>query len=129
MSFDNAYESITEVLSTGGAPATRFSRLEHRWSISVPAGSREELHVEGFRSSSTDGDDFAFDWSTNGGSTFTSIVMPSLPLADPDADLVVTLPGSVSGSVTIRVTDTNRTAGNQTLDTVTIDELFVRSLL
>ena len=62
---DDTLETITEVLSTGGSPATRFSRLEHRFSFTVPAGSRIELHVEGFRTASPDGDDFRFEWSTD----------------------------------------------------------------
>jgi len=122
--FDDAYESITEVLSTGGSPASRFSRLEHRWSFTVDAGTRHELHVGGLRSSSADGDDFQFEYSTNG-TTFTPVTL-TLPLADDDIDWVAALPGSSSGTVTIRVVDTDRTAGHQTLDTVSIDELWIR---
>jgi hypothetical protein len=126
-SSNNVYESITEVLSTGPQPS-RFSRLEHRWTFSVPPTVREELHVEGYRSSSSDGDDFVFEWSTNGGSSFTPALMPSLPLGDPNSDLVVPLPGSLSGTVIIRVIDTDRSAGHQALDTVTLDEIFVRRI-
>ncbi len=125
---NDAVETITEVLSTGGSPSTKFSRLEQRWSFTVAAGSAIELHVEGFRSSSTDGDDFRFEWSTNGGASFTPIPMASLPLADGDTDLVGSLPGTVSGSVLIRVVDTDRTAGHQTLDSVALDEVFIRSI-
>ena len=127
-SSNDAVEAITEVLSSGGSPSSRFSRLEHRWSFTVAAGSAIELHVEGFRSSSTDGDDFHFESSTNGGTTFTPVTMASLPLADGDTDLVGNLPGTVSGTVVIRVVDTDRTAGHQTLDSVAIDEVFLRSI-
>jgi len=125
---NDAVETITEVLSTGGSPSTKFSRLEHRWSFTVAAGSTIELHVEGFRGASTDGDDFRFEWSTNGGTTFTPVTMASLPPADGDTDLVGILSGAVSGSVLIRVVDTDRTAGHQTLDSVALDELFMRSI-
>jgi hypothetical protein len=47
---------------------------------------------------------------------------------DGDIDLVASLPGSVSGSVLIRVVDTDRAAGHQTLDSVSIDEVFLRSI-
>jgi len=125
---NDTLETITEVLSTGGSPSTKFSRLEHRWSFTLAAGSTIELHVEGFRSSSTDGDDFRFEWSTNGGTTFTPVTMASLPFADGDIDLVGNLPGTVSGSVLIRVVDTDRTAGHQALDSVALDEVFLRSI-
>ena len=37
-----------------------------------------------------------------------------------------TLPSSISGTVWVRVVDTDRTPGNRTLDTVFIDHLFIR---
>jgi len=49
-------------------------------------------------------------------------------LADDDSDLLASLPASTVGSVTFRVVDTDRTPGNQDLDTVSIDELLVRSV-
>ena len=88
-------------------------------------GTVRELHVEGFRTSSTDGDDFRFEWSTNG-ATWTPVALTSLPLSDNGVDLIGTLPSGATGTVILRVVDTNRTAGTQALDTVTIDELFVR---
>mgnify|MGYP003693904377 CR=1 FL=1 len=80
----------------------------------------KQLHVEGFKSSSTDGDDFRFEYSTDG-TNFAPVTL-TLPVADDGTDRIATLPGSLSGTVTIRVVDTDRTAGHQTLDTVTIDE-------
>jgi hypothetical protein len=121
------YESITEVLSTGGSAASKFSRLEHRFTLSVGAGTVKQLHVEGFNSGSIDGDDFQFEYSTNSGTTFTPVAL-SLPSVDENTDRVASLPGSVSGTVLIRVVDTDRTAGHQTLDTVTIDELWIRAV-
>jgi hypothetical protein len=125
-SSNNAYEAITEVLSSGGSPSTRFSQLEQRWTISVGAGTVKQLHVEGFKNSSTDGDDFRFEYSTDG-TTFTPVTL-TLPLADDGIDRIATLPGSLTGAVTIRVVDTDRTAGHQALDTVTIDELWIRAV-
>ena len=92
------------------------------------SGTKKELHVEGFRSNSTDGDDFRFEYSTNGGSTFTAVSITSLPFSDNNIDLIGTLPGNLTGSVIIRVVDTDRTAGHQSLDTVTIDELWIRAV-
>jgi hypothetical protein len=124
---DDVYESITEE-QTGGSPSSRQSLLEHRWTFVLPAGSRVELHVEGFRTNSSDGDDFVFEYSDDGGSSWNPIGLGSLPFADDDTDRQGLLPSSLSGTVEIRVTDTDRTPGNSALDTVSIDELFIRSV-
>jgi hypothetical protein len=125
---DNTVEAITEEMSKGGNPSLRYTLLEHHWTVTVAAGSRIELHVEGFRTNSTDGDDFAFEYSTDGGAVWNPISMASLPFADNDTDLQGTLPASLSGSVLFRVVDTNRAAGTQFFDTVSVDALFVRSI-
>jgi len=96
--------------------------------MNVGAGTSKELHVEGFRSSSTDGDDFRFEISTNGGASFVAVTMSSLPFSDDSIDLVGTLASGTTGSVIVRVVDTDRTAGHQTFDTVTIDEIWIRAI-
>jgi hypothetical protein len=125
---DDGFASITEEESSG-SPSSRVSQLEHHWAVQLPgAGSRIELHLEGWRSASPDGDDFVFEYSTDGGSNWNAIGLPSLPLADDDIDLVATLPSSLSGSVILRVIDTDRTPGNRDLDSISIDQLFIRSV-
>ena len=125
-SSNGAVQAIVEERSSGGKPTDRYSVLEHRWSWIVPAGARQELHVEGFRSPSSDGDDFAFEISIDGGGTWTRVELPSLPTNDDDSDRFGALPFAVSGDVRIRVVDTNRAPGTQFLDRVSIDELFLR---
>ena len=122
---DDLVEAITEEESSGN-PNDRFSRLEHHWTIDVAAGTRVEFHVEGFRTSSADGDDFVFEYSTDGQS-WNSIPLTALVLADDDIDLIAPLPASLAGPVTFRVVDTDRTPGALALDTVSIDEVFVRA--
>jgi hypothetical protein len=122
---DDVAEVITEELS-GGNPNNRYSYLEHHWVVDVAAGTRVELHIEGYRTSSADGDAFAFEYATDG-ATWNPVALPDLPLADDDVDLAAALPGTLAGPVTIRVVDTNRDPGSQFLDSVSIDELFVRS--
>jgi hypothetical protein len=124
---DDTVESILEEES-GGNPSLRFSRLEHRWTVPVAPGTRIEFHVEGFRTDSPDGDTFRFEYSTNGGTEFAVILTGSLPFADDDIDLMASLPSYLSGNVIFRVVDTDRTPGNRDLDTVSVDELFVRSI-
>lgn len=118
---------VDETLSSGGSPSTRFSRLEHRFTIDVAPAPQIQLIVKGTRTSSTDGDDFRFEWSTDG-TTFTPVSMTSLPTVDDGTLRSGVLPPSLSGIVTLRVVDTDRTAGHQTFDTVRIDSLLVRSI-
>jgi agmatine/peptidylarginine deiminase len=120
-------EAITEEES-GGNPSNRYSYLEHRWTVSVAAGSVQELHVEGVRSASPDGDGFVFEYSEDGDSNWWPVSMTVLPTTDNDVDLVGSLPSSLSGSVMVRVVDTDRTPGRRNLDTVWVDELFVRTV-
>jgi hypothetical protein len=127
LSSNNVSESIQEVLSTGGTPASRFSFLEHRWTFNVAAGTHVELHVEGSRTNSTDGDTFRFGYSTNG-TNFFPLSTADLPLTDNDSEVQGALPATLSGTVTIRVIDSNRAAGTQSLDTVSIDEIWIRTV-
>ncbi len=124
-SSDDTREAIEEELSSG-SPDNRFSRLEHHWTLALSAGTRLELHVEGYRTAGADGDDFVFEYSTNGGTSWNPIPLASLPNDDNDSDAVADLPPTLAGELLFRVVDTDRTAGNQELDTVFVDEMFVR---
>ena len=126
-SSNDVREALTEELS-GGSPSTRFSRLEHRWTIQVAAGSTLEFHVEAHQTNSSDGDFFPFEYSTNG-TVWITIFQNFLGSADPNFDQTHFLPPSLAGqTVMIRVRDTDRTPGNVALDTVFVDEMFIRSL-
>lgn len=117
-------EAITEVES-GGRPADRSSLLEHVWSVPVTGGTDVTLFVDAATTSSGDGDSFAFDYSIDAGATYSSPVL-AVP-AGTGGVYSASLPGSLSGPVQIRVTDTDRTPGARGLDTLTVDHLYVRS--
>lgn len=118
-----ATERVTEV-EGGGKPATRTSHLEHVWTVPVTSGSAVTLNVDATASSSSDGDGFAFAYSTDGGATYT----PAFTIPSGAGDIwSASLPATTSGDVRVRVLDTNRGAGNRTLDTLTVDHLFVRT--
>ena len=95
----------------------------------VGPGSRKEFHVEALHLPGTDGDRIRFDYSTDGGTTWTRIrrLIPPAVGDDEDADHVAPLPPSLSGSVLFRVVDTVRTPGSQSIDVIALDEVFVRS--
>lgn len=120
LSSDNTYEAITEAVSGG------YPRLEHRWRFSVPAGSSRTLRVEGYRSPYTGYDEFIFEYSTNGGQTFTGVGLSISLTSDPDSDNAQNLPAAVTGNVIIRLVDTGHTVGETTSDTVWIDHLWIR---
>jgi hypothetical protein len=124
---DDVYELIEEVVSKGGPPSERFSLLEHRWELDVATGGRVELHVEALRSVSPDGDDFRLEYSIDGGGSWTPLSF-AIPTADEGRDRVIPLPSSLSGNVILRVIDTDRTAGAQSLDSVWFDQLWIRSV-
>ena len=125
---DGVQESILEEESQGGPARQRYAFLEHHWTVQVPVGARLELHVEGFRTEANIYDDFAFEYSTDGGASWTPIPTGSLPLSDDGSRIEGVLPGTLGGAILIRVVDTTRIQGLLQFNTVHIDELFVRSI-
>ncbi len=121
---DDGYQSITE-RESGGKPANRYSYLEHKWTINVTGGSTVTFYVEAYQSASSDGDNFVFAYSTND-SSYTNMVTVS-KTSDDDSYQSYSLPAATSGTVYIRVTDTDSSSGNRNLDTISIDNMFIRS--
>jgi hypothetical protein len=121
-SSDDSVQTITEE-QTDGEPSARVSRLEHRWTFQIPAAGRLELHVEGIRTDSPDGDDFSFEYLDGG---WVPVSLSGLPFDDDDTDRAAALPAGLTGSVVVRVVDTDRTGGNTDLDSVSVDEIFLR---
>ena len=122
---DDVYESITEVLSGTNPPSKRYSYLEHRWTFQVTGGDTVTFHLQAHHTPSSDGDDFLFQYSTNG-TDWTDMVTVT-KTADDDTYQTCALPDSLSGTVYVRVIDTDHTKRNQDLDTVFIDDMFIRS--
>ena len=119
---DGVYHSITERLS-GGASSTRYSYLEHKWTFSVPAGTSATFAIEAHHSVSTDGDDFVFAYSTDNVG-FTDLLTVT-KTADSAVVQTAALPAGISGTVYIRVRDTDRTPGHKTKDTVRVDDMYI----
>jgi hypothetical protein len=124
LSSDDAYESITEIQS-GGKPSNRHSLLEHKWTVNVTGGSSVTFFVEAYHTANSEGDDFIFAYSTDD-SSYTNMVTVT-KTADDDTAQSFALPGGTSGTVYIRVVDTDSTKGNSGLDTVYIDQMYIRS--
>jgi len=119
---DDVYEAVTERQS-GGKPTNRYSYLEHKWTISVTGGTSVTFYVEAHKTASTDGDDFVFAYSTDD-AVYTDMVTVS---STSDMVYSAALPNTLSGTVYVRVKDTDQASGNRSLDTIYIDEMYVES--
>ena len=118
---NNVYEVIREVLR----PGYTYSWCEHKWTYNVRAGSSIQFRVEAYRPSNPDSDNFQFAYSTNG-TTWTNTVSIT-KTSDNNTDQTYSLPAGTSGTVYVRVVDTNRSNNRGSLDYLYIDRLVIRS--
>ena len=122
---DFNYERITETES-GGRPANRYSFLEHKWTIDITGGSEPVFFFKGYRSSSSDADEFHLKYSLNNVS-----YLRMLTVGDISDDLsyeIFRLPLGTTGRVYIRVTDTDQTPGNRVADSIYLDHMGIASV-
>jgi len=117
----DATQTIRE-RESGGRKPNRHSYLEHVWLFNVQAGDAMSLVVTGSGSSSSDGDLMQISYRLPGGS-----YQPGITLGTSMMEQVVPLPATTSGEVRVRVTDSDRGAGNRAQDTVTIDQIYIRT--
>lgn len=115
-------ETITEVLSSGST-STRYSYLEHKWRFNITAGYGTVFYANAWQTTSTDGDNFQFAYSTDN-VNFT--VMFTVTGTSDAADLSFTLPSNLTGALYIRVIDTNRVKAKVTLDKILVDHMYIR---
>jgi hypothetical protein len=120
---DDTSQQLTEV-HTGGPPPTRISRLDHSWTFDVSRGEIMTFHLEARRTDNSEGDDFAFSYSTDGGTTFHPLVVVA---STTDTNHEVELPNTISGTVIVRVVDTDRSTGNGSTESLFVDRMFIRS--
>lgn len=111
---DGVNETITEELYTGH-PRKRSSFAEHQWNFNLPAGGAATFHLEAARSSNADGDDFLFEYSTDGVNWGALATVNSAT----EQTFSVSL-GTLSGAVTVRAKDTNLS-----WDMISLDHLYV----
>ncbi|MEJ8568077.1 DNRLRE domain-containing protein [Elongatibacter sediminis] len=118
---DGQVQSITE-RESGGKKSRRYSYLEHTWRFQVPSGSAITLWANAWSGGSAEGDEFVFSWSTDNNS-FTDLF--TISSTDPASLRSATL--GESGTIYVRVSDTDQTAGMRALDTVFVDQIYIRS--
>ena len=115
---DGSDEVIRE-RESGGRKNSRYSYMDHRWTLSAPAGAAV-LTVTGSADNSSDGDSFVMAYST--GSGFTDVCTLAVGSPAP-CSASFTIPSA--GAVTVRVTDTNQSPGSRALDSVAIDQIMM----
>ena len=121
-SSDNVREALAEIVYTGH-PRKRYSYLEHEWTFNVTGGTAVTFYLEAYRLSNTDGDDFLFEYSTDGATYLSLATVASAT----EQVYSVSMPASTSGTVYVRVTDTNRVWDALSIDTVYVDEMYFAS--
>jgi hypothetical protein len=117
---DNVYETLREVMN-----GTSYSWMEWKWTFNIRAGTAQQFRVEAYRPSNSDSDNFQFAYSTNG-SSYTNMVSIT-KTSDNNTDQTYSLPAGTTGTVYVRVRDTNRTSGRNSLDTLYIDRMCIRT--
>jgi PKD repeat protein len=118
-SSDNVYETVTEAASTNH-PRKVTSNAEHKWTFNVVGGgSNYMFYVEAYRDDNAEGDDFTFAYSTDD-ATYTDMRTVA---SSTEQVYSYALP-SLSGTVYVRVVDTDRAWDNTSLESVYIDEMY-----
>jgi hypothetical protein len=120
---DAAFQSIREVESSGKTINKRYSYLEHRWNFSLGSSQNVVVKTNAWSSGSSDGDQFKFEYSVNGGSSWSTLFTVSSTSSGNIQSFAI--PGAQSGSLIVRVIDTNRVAGKRELNTVYVDRLYL----
>jgi len=123
MNDDGSSQSITE-RESGGKPANRHTLLEHRWNFNVSAGATVTVYANAWSGGSGDGDTFNFEYSLNNGGSFSSLFNVS-STASGNMQFAA-IPGNPSGSIMIRVVDTDRARGHREKNTVNVDHLYIQ---
>jgi len=119
-------ETLSEQHSSGN-PKTRKSSLDHTWTVTgVQPGAIVELELVAAAPANGEFDDFAFSYSTDGGTTWAPIGV--LVNGTGEAAYKAALPANTSGTVRVRVQDTDRTTGAKTTDTVSVSLIKVTSI-
>ncbi len=111
---DNNFLILRETASPG------TSSLDYRWTMATPPGRRLKLSAEAYHTVNSEGDDFQFMVSTDGGVSFINAFLITKTTGDNTPQTYNFISGSGTSTI-VRVVDTNRTPGNNVLDRMYLD--------
>ncbi len=117
---DSVFETLIEV-SSGGKPSRRHDDLNHQWTFTSPGGVQTLSVVADVDDGGDLDDGILLQWSDDGSSWVT---LDTLTEADGTVDTSYLL-GSPSGTIWVRVIDTDSTPGNQGKDSIAVDLLRI----
>ncbi|MEM7221641.1 MAG: M12 family metallo-peptidase [Pseudomonadota bacterium] len=119
---DDVRESLSERRFTqaGGS----YTALEHIWTFNV-GSAPNTFHLNASMSSTGYGESFTFAYSTDGTNYTDMVTITSTN--DDDSYKTFTLPNSVSGTVYVRVKDTDQIPGHKKREVIHVDHMFIRS--
>ena len=115
---DNAYEALTEEIKAG-----RWSVLEHAWTFNVTGNASVVFKVQAHHSENFEGDDFIFAYSLDN-MIFNNMLVVS-KTQDDNSYQSFELPSYISGTIYVRVMDTDSAKGNVSPDTLYVDDMFI----
>lgn len=123
---DGVEQSVTERQS-GGKPSKRHSYLDHQWRFAdVRGGLTISLFINAWAPANDEGDDFLFQVSSDGGQSWTTVIT-LLNGSTAGNQYSGLLPVSDAGTYYVRVVDSDATTGNRALDSVYVDQMFLRT--
>ncbi|MDX1410017.1 MAG: carboxypeptidase regulatory-like domain-containing protein, partial [Saprospiraceae bacterium] len=122
---DGNTEQLTE-RESGGKPENRHDYLEHEWTFDLQTGSAHTFYVNAWRSVSGDGDDFVFAYATSQNGNYTDMFTVNTSWNGNIESYF--LPSNLSGTIYVRVTDTDQTSGNRNLDTLFVDWMAITTV-
>ncbi len=120
---NGSIQSITE-RDSSGKTSTRYSYLEHRWNFTLASSQSLTLYANAWSGGSTDGDTFNFQYSLNGGGSWVTAFNVSSTSSSNVQSFAI--PGAQSGTIMVRVIDTNRVAGKREKNKISIDHLYLK---
>ncbi|HEU4420451.1 MAG TPA: fibronectin type III domain-containing protein, partial [Planctomycetota bacterium] len=116
---DAQYQQITEVT------VNKRNSLEHEWQIAgVPSTGTRTLYLQAYRTLSADNDTFPFE-VRNGNQWVLAVTVTKT--IDDNVYQTFVLPAGVSGTVRVRVIDSDNRRNAVGNDSVFVDHLFVRA--
>ncbi|MCF6148990.1 MAG: S8 family serine peptidase [Candidatus Kuenenia sp.] len=119
---DDDFPQVITEIESGGKPSNRYSYLEHTWHFTISAGFSVTFYANVYKSNSSE-DNFIFQYSTDGQNFINIAEVNSTDINNVE---VWQLPTTLSGEVSIRVIDSDRNQGNNNLDSISIDQMFIQ---
>ena len=120
---DDLCQAITE-RESGGKPSNRHSYLEHKWTFNIPSTGNMVFYVNAYKTANNE-DSFMFAYSKDDYNYENMLVVTKTN--DDDTYLSCAMPNTTAGTVYVRVTDTDRSEGNKSLDTIYVDDMYITS--